>query len=79
VPDAYCAKTRRTIAGNVRRRRKELELTQEAAAQLIGMAMRHLQKLEAGEVNVTINTLCKVAQTFDMEVGDLFIELRKVS
>lgn len=40
----------------IRKRRRALRLTQEDAAEKIGIASRHYQKLEAGSVNVTLLT-----------------------
>lgn len=64
----------RVLAKNVRIRREQLELTQEAAAHLMGIATRHLQKLEAGELNVTLRTLCRVAKALESQVGLLLTD-----
>ena len=74
MASTYGQRVRQTIAANVRRRRNQLGLTQAGAADQIGIATRHLQKLEAGELNVTLNTLCKVAETLDIPMTDLFRE-----
>lgn len=63
---------RRRLAQAVRRRRIELGLTQEEAAHATRLATRHYQKLEAGELNVTLRTLVRVADAFENEVADLF-------
>lgn len=76
MPSVYSERVRRTIAANVRQRRLELGLTQADAAEQIGMATRHLQKLEAGELNVTIDTLSKVVEALDMTIIDVFRESR---
>jgi transcriptional regulator with XRE-family HTH domain len=52
--------------------REERELTQEAAAERIGMYARHVQKIEAGEVNVTLETLFRFARAYGFEVPELF-------
>jgi hypothetical protein len=62
---------KRRIAENVPARRKELDWPQEAADQACGMATRHFQKLEAAELNVTINTLAKIATAFKLELSEL--------
>jgi transcriptional regulator with XRE-family HTH domain len=36
-------------------------MTQEAVAERLHMVPRHYQKIEAGELNVTLSTLCKLA------------------
>jgi len=60
------------IAVNIKRRRLQLSLTQEEAAHHIGLATRHYQKLEAGEVNITLRTIIRVAQALKMEPAALF-------
>jgi len=47
-------------------------MTQEKAAEATGLNWRHWQKLEAGEVNVTLSTLAKICQGLGVEVGSLF-------
>jgi hypothetical protein len=42
------------------------------AAELAGMHWRHWQKLEAGDLNATIQTLVRVARVLGVEVADLF-------
>lgn len=60
------------LARNLRRRREQLGLTQEAAAKRIGIVTRHLQKLEAGDVNVTLRTLVRVARGLRVDVSSFF-------
>lgn len=62
------------LAGNVRRLREKMEWTQEQAADAIGIASRHFQKIEAGDVNVTVATLVRVAKAFKVPVKALFEE-----
>jgi transcriptional regulator with XRE-family HTH domain len=45
--------------------------TQEELASQAGMGPRHLQKIEAGEVNVTLRTLCRLAATLRTDPGQL--------
>jgi transcriptional regulator with XRE-family HTH domain len=35
------------------------------------MNLRHWQKIEAGEINVTLNTLAKLAQALGVDPADL--------
>ena len=71
VPDPTYGLLRKRLAQNIRRRRAELNLTQEAVAQSSGLAPRHFQKLEAGELNVTLQTLHSVALALKTEVARL--------
>lgn len=62
---------RQKIASNVRQLREGSGLTLEAAAHNAGMHWRHWQKVEAGEVNVTIASLVKVASALGVEAARL--------
>ena len=62
------------LARNVRRLRGNLKWTQEQAAEASGVAVRHFQKIEAGDVNVTVATLVRVAKAFRVPVKALFGE-----
>ena len=55
----------------MRRRRIELGLTQEDVADRMQMVSRQYQKLEAGAVNVTLATLCRIADALETGVVDL--------
>jgi transcriptional regulator with XRE-family HTH domain len=73
---AYRA-TQARFSQNLRRIRTNRRLTQERAAELCGLAPRHLQMMEAGEVNCTILTLSKLAQGLGIDVADLLAPLRR--
>jgi len=66
--------TRVALAANVRLFREKIGWTQEQAADAIGIATRHYQKIEAGDVNVTLETLCHLAEAFEVSLRDLFEE-----
>lgn len=68
-PDAQ--RVRQRVAAQVRRLRGARDLTQEAAAGRAGLAVRHFRKIEAGEVNVTLDTLVKVAVALGVDVAEL--------
>lgn len=59
------------IARHVRSLRSSKGLTQEAVAHRAGLVLRHYQKIEAAEVNVTIDSLVKVAGALDVDVSAL--------
>lgn len=59
------------IARHVRSLRSSKGLTQEAVAHRAGLVLRHYQKIEAAEVNVTIDSLIKVAGALDVDVSAL--------
>lgn len=64
----------RLLAANVRRLRKKLNWTQEQAAEASEVAVRHFQKIEAGDVNATMATLARLAKAFRVRVSELFEE-----
>ena len=72
VPKPSLNQTQNLLAGNVRRLREKLHWTQEQAADAIGIVPRHYQKIEAGDVNVTVATLVRVAKAFRVPVKSLF-------
>jgi transcriptional regulator with XRE-family HTH domain len=77
VSEAHFRRAQRLLARNIRQQREALGFTQEDAAHASGMAVRHYQKLEAGELNVTLRTLTKVAKALKCEVSDLFADQRQ--
>lgn len=72
MSDSYYRRSQRALAEVIRTRRQQLGLTQEEAAHAMQLATRHYQKLEAGELNVTLKTLARVAQALGLEIGELF-------
>lgn len=40
-------------------------------AERAGLNPRHLQKLEAAELNVTLDTICRLCEAFGVEIGRL--------
>jgi transcriptional regulator with XRE-family HTH domain len=59
---------RRLLSRRVRRRREKMKLTLETASERSGIHWRHWQKIEAGEVNVTLKTLARLARALDVHV-----------
>lgn len=51
----------RRVGANVRRLRKARELTQEDLAGEAGIGMRHLGRIERGEISPTVDILAKIA------------------
>ena len=65
-------RTRRALARRIRERRVALGLTQEGVAERGEFDVRHVQKLEAGELNVSLQTLCRLASALKLRLGELF-------
>ena len=59
------------VAANVRRLRLSRGLTQEKLAERIECAPRHLQRVEAGTVNVSLKTLVALAHALGVETMEL--------
>jgi transcriptional regulator with XRE-family HTH domain len=76
VPKSSVNQTQDLLAGNVRRLREKAGWTQEQAADAMEIATRHYQKIEAGDVNVTVATLVRVAKAFGVDVKSLFEEVK---
>lgn len=57
---------RRALASNVLSLRGSRGWTLEEAAHRTGVHWRHLQKIEAGEVGITLRTLAKLVDGFDV-------------
>ena len=74
MPKPSVNQTQSLLAGNVRRLREKAGWTQEQAADAMEIATRHYQKIEAGDVNVTVATLVRVANAFGVDVKALFEE-----
>lgn len=63
---------RRLVAANVRAIRTEKGLSLEAISHEATMHWRHWQKVEAGEVSVTLRTVAKLAVALDVTPDALF-------
>lgn len=60
------------IAANCRRLRKRRGLTQEALAEVAGLDLRFVQKIESGRHNMSLSALLAVANALDVPPGLLF-------
>lgn len=52
--------------------RNALGMTQEAAATAAGLDPKHLQDIEAGNVNVTFATLSGLARAYKVSLAEMF-------
>ncbi|WP_366663848.1 helix-turn-helix transcriptional regulator [Mycolicibacterium sp.] len=69
----------REFGRRVVERRTELGLTQEKAAELIGVHWTYLGQVERGRRNVTLLNILKIAAGLDIDAGRLVRELPVVS
>lgn len=65
------------LAGNVEHLRDQKGWTQEEAAHRCEMATRQYQHVEHGTANVTLTTLARLAEGFEVDVEALFLRRRR--
>jgi transcriptional regulator with XRE-family HTH domain len=53
-------------------RRRELGLTQHEVAAKAGMTQPHIGRIERGEQNLTVRSLCRLAKVLEMTPEELF-------
>ena len=61
------------IGMRVLRRRQELGLSQGDLAERLGIQRTNIGRIERGEQNVTLGTLCKIARELDVTVEALIV------
>jgi transcriptional regulator with XRE-family HTH domain len=66
----------RRLGARLRALREERALTQEQAAERIGLHSNHLQRLERGAANVTLATLVAVSLAYGVSIRSLFEQAR---
>src|SRR5690348_762393 len=59
------------FGGNVRRERMARGMTQERLADTIGLNIRNLQKIEAGETNVLMTTVVRIRKALNCSADAL--------
>ncbi|MBD2447395.1 helix-turn-helix transcriptional regulator [Nostoc sp. FACHB-152] len=57
----------------VRRRRRELDLSQEQLAEQAGLHRTYISNLERGELNPSLETIEKLANALSLSIPALFI------
>lgn len=67
------AEVRSAVARRLAELRRARKLTQEQAADATGVAWRHLQRLEAGTENPTIETVYRLAVGYGATLADVFL------
>jgi transcriptional regulator with XRE-family HTH domain len=59
------------VGENLKQARKRAGIRQVEVESIAGVAYRHYQKIEAGHVNMTVETLCRLAAAFGTSVAEL--------
>jgi DNA-binding Xre family transcriptional regulator len=65
---------RQRLSINVRSLRNSAALTLKKASERAEMHWRHWQKIEAGQVNITLQTLARIAEVLGIDPSDLLRE-----
>jgi transcriptional regulator with XRE-family HTH domain len=62
------------LGRNIKSARVHAGLRQIDVNELTGLTYRHYQSIEAGRVNVTVGTLCRLSRLFKSSIKDLIVE-----
>ncbi|RDB47057.1 helix-turn-helix domain-containing protein [Tsukamurella tyrosinosolvens] len=65
----------REFGRRVQQRRTELGLTQEVAAERIGVHWTYLGQVERGRRNVSLHNIVRIAQGLEIDAGELVRDL----
>lgn len=68
---AETLKILQSIGANIRRLRTKSSVTQEQLAEMARLDRRYLQRIEKGEVNLTIDTLASLADVLGVSPASL--------
>jgi transcriptional regulator with XRE-family HTH domain len=63
---------RKDLGVRIRDLRKSGGLTQEDLGEKAGLSYKFIGELERGEVNVSLDSLLKIAEAMGVKIGDLF-------
>jgi transcriptional regulator with XRE-family HTH domain len=59
------------MAVNLRRKRHDLQMTQEELAERAGLSARYVGAIERGDVSASVTVLGQIAEALGTEPGDL--------
>lgn len=59
------------VGANIKKYRKVNNITQDVLATKSDLALRHVQRIEAGEINITLRTLIKLSDSLKVNPADL--------
>jgi transcriptional regulator with XRE-family HTH domain len=59
----------------IRRRRRELDLSQEYLAEKADLHRTYISSIELGKCNVSLENIEKLAKALDVSIADLFADL----
>ncbi len=71
MPARRAIQNRRLLGKRISQVRRDRGWTQENLAERLGVSVRYLQAVEAGEENLTVDSLTQLALRLDLSIGDL--------
>ena len=71
MDDVKLKKCRKQLGDAVRDERTRQHLTQDRLGKMVGTDQGYISLLEKGEMNVTYNKLCRIAEALEVEVSVL--------
>lgn len=74
VTESNSSSIKQRFGKAVRRRRRELELSQEYLAELAGLHRTYISNLERGMINPTLENMERLAQGLEISLARLLIE-----
>ncbi len=63
------------IIDTIKKRRKDLNITQESLAKLSGVGLRTLKQFESGKGNPTLQTIQKISDVLGL---DIFLRVKNI-
>ena len=70
-------KLREVLALNIRVARARKQLTQETLAELAGISVKHVTKIENAQVTTSIYFVYRIAKALDVTIDELITEYKK--
>jgi transcriptional regulator with XRE-family HTH domain len=64
-------KTRKALGETIRAYRVAMDISQEKLAELADVHRNYIGKIERGEQNITINSLCQFATVFEKPLSEI--------
>jgi transcriptional regulator with XRE-family HTH domain len=78
MPPTPISRLLESVAGNVQRLRKARGLTQDELARIVGVDLRTIQRIEAGELTFTIALLSELAEGLEAHPAELVSDAKRV-
>ena len=67
--------TKEMVGARIRDIRTRNRITQERLAEKMGISPKYLSSIERGKENPTLNTLIRLAEGLDVDLGEVFRDL----